>query len=71
MMTFILWCVLLLLCWPLAIVALVLYLIVWLLLLPFRVVGIAAGGALELIRAIIFLPARILRGPRRSAFMRS
>jgi len=69
MMTFVLWCILLVLCWPLAIVALVLYPIVWLLLLPFRLVGIAVGGALELIRAIIFLPARILRGPQRSAFM--
>ncbi|HVA17387.1 MAG TPA: hypothetical protein VMV59_06705 [Candidatus Dormibacteraeota bacterium] len=70
MMTFVLWCILLVLCWPLAIVALVLYPIVWLLLLPFRLVGIAVGGALELVRAVIFLPARILRGPRRSAFMR-
>lgn len=71
MMTLILWCILLVLCWPLAILALVLYPIVWLLLLPLRLVGIAVGGALDLIRAIIFLPARILRGPRRSAFTRS
>ena len=60
-MKFLLWCILLVLCWPLAIVALVLYPIVWLLLLPFRVVGIAVGGVLELVSAIIFLPARLLR----------
>jgi hypothetical protein len=64
MLKFLLWCILLVLCWPLAILALVLYPIVWLLLIPFRLVGIAVGGALELVRAIIFLPARILRGPR-------
>jgi hypothetical protein len=61
MVKFLLWCILLLLCWPLALIALVLYPIVWLLLLPFRVVGIAVGGALELVRAVIFLPVRILR----------
>lgn len=61
---FLLWCVLLVLCWPLALLALVLYPIVWLLLLPFRIVGIAVGGVLDLLRAILFLPARILRGPR-------
>ncbi|MGA3293125.1 MAG: hypothetical protein ABSE45_03980 [Candidatus Acidiferrales bacterium] len=64
MLTFILWCILLVLCWPLALLAIVLYPIVWVLLLPFRIVGIAVGGVLELIRAIIFLPARVLRGPR-------
>ncbi len=64
MLTFILWCILFLLCWPLALLALALYPIVWLLLLPFRLVGIAVGGALELVSAIIFLPARLLRGPR-------
>lgn len=63
MLKFLLWCVLLFLCWPLALVALILYPIVWLLLLPLRLVGIAVGGALELVRAIIFLPARVLRGP--------
>ncbi|MFZ0212557.1 MAG: hypothetical protein WBE20_16255 [Candidatus Acidiferrales bacterium] len=67
MVTFLLWCILLVLCWPLAILALVIYPIVWLLLLPFRVLGIAVNGVLELVRAIIFLPARILRGPRRFA----
>ena len=66
MMTFILWCILLFFCWPLALLALVLYPIVWLLLLPFRIVGIAVDGVLELIKGIIFLPARILRGPGRA-----
>ena len=61
MMKFFLWCILLVLCWPLALVALVLYPVVWLLLLPFRIVGIAVGGVLELVGAIIFLPARLLR----------
>ena len=64
MRTFILWCILLFFCWPLALVALVLYPFVWLLLLPFRLVGIAIEGVLDLIRAMIMLPARILRGPR-------
>jgi hypothetical protein len=64
MVKVLLWCILLVLCWPLALVALVLYPIIWLLLSPFRLVGIAVGGALELVRAIIFLPARVLRGPR-------
>ncbi len=61
---FLLWCILLFLCWPLAILALVLYPVVWLLLLPFRLVGIAVEGVFELLRALITLPARILRGPR-------
>ena len=61
MVKFLLWCILLVLCWPLALMALVLYPVVWLLLLPFRVVGIAVGGVLDLVRAIIFLPARLLR----------
>ncbi len=63
-MTFLLWCILLVLCWPLALLALVLYPLVWLLLLPFRIVGIAVGGVLEFLRAIIMLPARALRGRR-------
>jgi hypothetical protein len=62
MIKFLLWCILLVLCWPLALVALVLYPIVWLLLLPFRMVGIAVGGVLELIRSIILLPTRVIRG---------
>jgi hypothetical protein len=61
MVKFLLWCILLVFCWPLALMALVLYPLVWLLLLPFRVVGIAVGGVLELVSAIIFLPARLLR----------
>ncbi|MFL6416404.1 MAG: hypothetical protein ACJ74Y_12140 [Bryobacteraceae bacterium] len=62
MLTFLLWCVLFIVSWPLALVALFLYPIVWLILLPFRVVGIAVGGALALVSAIIFLPARVVRG---------
>jgi len=58
---FLLWCILLVLCWPLALIAVVLYPIVWLFLLPFRLVGIAVEGALELVWAIVTLPARILR----------
>jgi hypothetical protein len=61
MVKFLLWCILLILCWPIALAALVLYPIVWLLLLPFRVVGIAVGGALELVWAIVTLPARLMR----------
>lgn len=64
MVKFLLWCILLVFCWPLALLALVLYPLVWLLLLPFRLVGIAVEGVVELVRAIIFLPVRILRGPR-------
>jgi len=64
MATFILWCLLLVVCWPLALLALVLYPLIWLLLLPFRIVGIAVGGVFELLRAVLFLPARVLRGPR-------
>jgi hypothetical protein len=61
MMKFLLWCILFVLCWPLALLALVLYPIVWLLLLPFRLVGIAVGGVLSLIWAIVTLPVRIIR----------
>jgi hypothetical protein len=61
MVKFLLWCILLVFCWPLALLALVLYPIVWLLLLPFRVVGIAVDGVLALVGAIIFLPVRVLR----------
>jgi hypothetical protein len=64
MVGFLLWCILLVLCWPLALLALIIYPIVWLILLPFRILGIAVEGALELVRALIFLPVRILRGPR-------
>ena len=61
MVKFLLFCILLVLCWPLALAALVLYPVVWLVLLPFRVVGIAVGGVRELVKAIILLPARMLR----------
>jgi hypothetical protein len=61
MVAFLLFCLLLVLCWPLALVALILYPIVWLVLLPFRIVGIAVGGVLELIWALFTLPARVLR----------
>ena len=64
MAAFLLWCLLLVVCWPLALLALVAYPLIWLLLLPFRIVGIAVGGVFELLRAILFLPARVLRGPR-------
>jgi hypothetical protein len=64
MIKFLLWCILLVLCWPLALVALVLYPFIWLLLLPFRLVGIAVGGVFELLGAIIAFPARVLRDPR-------
>ncbi|MGH9702619.1 MAG: hypothetical protein ACRD4K_04530 [Candidatus Acidiferrales bacterium] len=66
MAKFLLWCILLVICWPLALLALVLYPIVWLLLLPFRLIGIAVDGVLELLRAILFLPGRVLAGPRRA-----
>jgi hypothetical protein len=61
MMKFLLWCILFVMCWPLALLALVLYPLFWILLLPFRIVGIAVGGVLELIAAVITLPARMLR----------
>ena len=61
MITFLLWCLLFFVCWPLALAALVIYPLVWLVLLPFRLVGIAVGGALSLVAAIIFLPARVIR----------
>ena len=64
MAAFLLWCILLVLCWPLAIVALVLYPLVWLLLLPFRLIGITVNGVFSLLSAILTLPARVLRGPR-------
>ena len=66
MVKFLLWCILLVLCWPLALLALVLYPIVWLFLLPFRLLGIAVEGVLELVKAIIMLPARVLGGARRA-----
>lgn len=64
MAAFFLWCILLVICWPLALLALVVYPIVWLLLLPFRLLGIAVHGVFSVLSAILFLPARVLRGPR-------
>jgi hypothetical protein len=61
MTKFLLWCLLLFLCWPLALLALVVYPIVWVLLIPFRLVGIAVGGVLELVAGIITLPVRLMR----------
>jgi hypothetical protein len=61
MVKFLLFCILFVLCWPLALLALVFYPLVWLVLLPFRVVGIAVGGVLELVKSIFLLPARVLR----------
>jgi hypothetical protein len=66
MISFLLWCILFILCWPLALLALVLYPIVWLILLPFRIIGIAVTGVLDLLWAIVTLPARLLGGRRRS-----
>lgn len=66
MFTFVLWLILLVLCWPLAILALLLYPLVWVLLLPFRLIGIAVGGVLELLWALVTLPARVIRGPSRA-----
>lgn len=64
MAKFLLWLILLVLCWPLALLALLLYPLVWLLLLPFRLIGIAVEGVFELLRALILLPSRLLAGPR-------
>jgi hypothetical protein len=62
--TFLVWCIVLVLCWPLALLALILYPLVWILLIPFRIAGIAVDGVLALIRGVVMLPARLLRGPR-------
>lgn len=62
MIGFLLWLLLFIVCWPLALLALVAYPLVWLLLLPFRLLGIAVDGVFELLRAILLLPARVLRG---------
>ncbi len=66
MVKFLLWCILLVLCWPLALLALVLYPVVWLVLLPLRLLGLAVEGVFELLRAIILFPARVLAGPHRA-----
>jgi len=65
MLKFLLWLLLLFLCWPLALLALVLYPVLWLLLLPFRLLGIAVEGVLQVVRGVVLLPARILLGPGR------
>jgi len=64
MAKFLLWLILLILCWPVALLAVLLYPLVWLLLLPFRLLGIAVDGIFELLHAVLLLPARVLRGPR-------
>ncbi len=66
MLTFLIWCVLFVFCWPLALLALLLYPLVWLLLLPFRLIGLTVDGVFELLRAVVMLPARMLRGPSRA-----
>ncbi|HEX6862942.1 MAG TPA: hypothetical protein VF414_09015 [Thermoanaerobaculia bacterium] len=66
MVTFLAWLVLFLVCWPLALLALVLYPLVWLILLPFRLLGIAVDSVFELLKAVLFLPARLLKGPQRA-----
>jgi hypothetical protein len=65
MFTFLLWCLLFVVCWPIALVALIAYPFVWLILLPFRLLGIAVHGALALVGAAIMLPARLLAAPFR------
>jgi hypothetical protein len=66
MLKLLLWCILLILCWPLAIAVLLLYPIVWLLLVPFRLVGVAVEGVLSVVRALFLLPARLLGSDVRS-----
>ena len=66
MAKFFLWLILLVICWPLALLALILYPIVWLFLLPFRLVGITVSAVFDLFKAVITLPARVLGGPRRA-----
>ena len=67
MTKFLLWCILLVICWPLALLALIMYPFVWLILLPFRILGIALDGIFEFLSALIYLPARVLGGGPRSA----
>jgi len=66
MTKFLLWLVLLVFCWPIALLALLLYPVVWLLLLPFKLLGITVSAVLELLKAVIMLPARLLRGPSKA-----
>lgn len=65
MLGFLLWCLLFVICWPLALLALIAYPFVWIILLPFRIVGVAVHGALALVRAVVMLPARLLAAPFR------
>jgi hypothetical protein len=67
MVKFLLWCILFVVCWPLALLALILYPFIWLILLPFRIVGIAVDGVFELLKAVLFLPARLLGSKPRHA----
>ncbi|PYX97680.1 MAG: hypothetical protein DMG64_03600 [Acidobacteria bacterium] len=71
MLTFVLWCILFVLCWPVALAALCLYPIVWLFLLPFRIIGITVDGVLKLFWVIVTLPLRVLRSPRRDLSRRA
>ena len=64
MLKFLLWCILLVLCWPLALLALVIYPLVWIMLIPFRLVGLAVDGVLGLLRSIVMLPSNIMSGLR-------
>lgn len=66
MTKFLLWLILLVICWPIALMALLLFPIVWLLLIPFRLLGITVNAVLDLFKSVIMLPARILRGPSRT-----
>jgi hypothetical protein len=66
MIKFLLWCLLLVVCWPLAVLALILWPLVWLLSLPFRLLGIAVDGVFSLLRAIVMLPARVFGGGARA-----
>jgi hypothetical protein len=71
MIAFLLWCILFVLCWPVALLALIAYPFVWLLLLPFRIVGIAVHGVLALVAAVIMLPFRLLTAPFRVSGFRN
>jgi len=66
MTKFLLWLILLVICWPIALIALLLFPIVWLMLIPFRLLGITVSAVLDLFKAVITLPARLLRGPAKS-----
>jgi hypothetical protein len=65
MRTFLLWCLLFVVCWPLAVLAIVFYPVIWLLLLPFRILGFAVHGVLEIVKSLILLPIKLLTAPFR------